>query len=333
MTKKFGDIFEAIKYLEKNSELLDLQTSSIYQIKRNYIFEAVSGDDDKTLILPKNSVSLKFYRGEDDNYDLRYKCVPGIYRNNPSLIDILVSKLKMIDFELSISDHPRIVDAKSKNLDINFEALAQHYELKTDLLDLSSDLGVATFFATNTYNREENRYKPTKNKIGCLRVYKPDRNNLEDKQFRWIGLQPFRRPTNQFAFGYKLNQTEDFSNKSEKVIFEQKYKNSLKFNLLFHKNGYNELLPLNDHVVKIADYIKKVNKISRKAIEIYCSRNMKIEENILKLLINGGYQVVNSKLFKLSRQQKREIKRKMGDKLYNNIKILVRGCCDHYQED
>lgn len=48
--------------------------------------------------------------------------------------------------------------------------MAQHYEMRTDLLDLTSDIMVAAFFATNKYESKDETYRPIKEGIGCLRM-------------------------------------------------------------------------------------------------------------------------------------------------------------------
>jgi hypothetical protein len=66
--------------------------------------------------------------------------------------------LKIIDFSFIIKNYPGVEYAEKDGMDIHYDTLAQYYELKTNILDLTSDIAVAAFFATNSYNKETNCY-------------------------------------------------------------------------------------------------------------------------------------------------------------------------------
>ena len=55
---------------------------------------------------------------------------------------------------------------------INYEGLSQHYYNKTPLLDLTSSMEVAKFFAVTTFNMEKDRYEVYNgDKLGVLYYY------------------------------------------------------------------------------------------------------------------------------------------------------------------
>ena len=331
--KHYNDIFEAIRYFEPNSPLLNLKENRLGYLKRDLSFNLIKMSNGKVSALPKNFLSPfnpipSFYRGEDDEYN---SCVPSIFRNNPTEEEILISKLKIIDFSLILKNHPKVKFAEKDGMDIYYDALAQHYELKTDLLDLTSDIVVAAFFATNTYDKETKSYVPKKEGMGAIWRYQApeivtgDLNNLE-----LVGLQPFDRPGVQCAFGIKLKVGQDFSdlNNSYKILFKQNEDYSKKIKQLFCNQNSNKLLPIEDDVCDIAGAVKKSNSVSKEAIFIYCKKNNIASKKINNKIENKGYKIVDKNLYKLSRQRKRAIKRKIKNNPYGNVKLNVRFCCD-----
>ena len=89
-------------------------------------------------------MTFRFYRGENDDFDAKYPCVPQLYRtkNIKDLTDqtrsefLLIDRLKITEFELIAREFPQVKNAIKDYCNVDFSALAQHYGLKTDLLDL-----------------------------------------------------------------------------------------------------------------------------------------------------------------------------------------------------
>jgi hypothetical protein len=207
-------------------------------------------------------------------------------------------------------------------MDIHYDALAQHYELKTDLLDLSSDIAVAAFFATHVYDEEENRFASKSEGIGYIRSYRdPALLSGELGKMKLIGLQPFKRPGVQYAFGIKLNS-------NDKILFRQKLKSNKKINKLFCHDNFNKLIPPEDDVSEIAKNVKKSKIVSKEAVSIYCDKNEINKEDLINNLSENGYSMVDNPIYKLSRQRRRAIKRRMKkEKPYGDAEIRVRACC------
>ncbi|TDP20693.1 FRG domain-containing protein [Halanaerobium congolense] len=326
--KIYSDIFEAIRHFESNSPLLNLKSKRLGYIRRKLSFNLMQMPNGKMSALPKN-MFFTFYRGENDNYDSRYPCKPSIFRGNPTRKDVMINRLKIIDFSLILKTHPKVIFAENDGMDIHYDALAQHYELKTDLLDLSSDIAVAAFFATHVYNSEESRFTPRTEGVGCIRSYMDQELIANDlNNMKLIGLQPFKRPGVQCAFGIKLDHNEDFSNMSNKVLFKQKPKYNKMINRLFCHDDFNKLIPPEDDVSEIAENVKNSKIVSKEAVSIYCDKNEINKEDLINNLSENGYSMVDSPIYKLSRQRRRAIKRRMKkEKPYGDAEIRVRACC------
>lgn len=107
---------------------------------------------------------------------------------------------------------------------INYKGLSQHYYNKTSLLDLTSDMEVAKFFAVTSFNMREDRYeKYAGGALGVLYYFdlKPDSFQYGNKCnhiVENIGKQLFMRSGNQFGFLINVGKNEDF-NKYQEVRY------------------------------------------------------------------------------------------------------------------
>ena len=125
------------------------------------LFEIVAGPDGSQRLIPCSLSFNDYYRGES-----RYNrpCRPSLYRKGMTDELIFHERLKVCEMSLLIEDYPLTGIFRSGlhvqlrngrfiplHLNVDTEALAQHYGIKTDLLDLTVDKFVAAFFATTTY--------------------------------------------------------------------------------------------------------------------------------------------------------------------------------------
>ena len=334
----YEDVFEAIRKLEENSPVLILKDNEFGYLRRNLYFELMGMPDGSFGAFPPN-MGRRYFRGENEDYDEMYPCVPSIYRANtqedirdrghrkPHLIHI--DELKLAEFELILEQFPQVKYAIQDQCKVHFRALAQHYELNTNLIDVTSDLGVAAFFATHYYDSEKDEYQVKEDGIGCLRVYsKASLGYSEDQTFRMIGLQPFERPGLQCAFAVKMNKGENFANFSHRLLFKQNAKWNQKLHEAFYFNGKNILFP-DEEIADVAKAIKESTVISKLAVKKYCltgnlSNGYENESLLNDLLMENGYSISENLNYKLSRQQRRKLEREFKDRPYGEVQITSR---------
>jgi FRG domain len=120
--------------------------------------------------------------------------------------------------------------AMEERIDINTQAVAQHYGLPTTFIDLTESPSVAAFFATCAIRRGrkpgELLCSPLSEGVGIL--YRVRMPNLPFGSCRPIGLQPFPRPKEQWAWTYELWLGKDFQDPRcseqpcvESILFHQ----------------------------------------------------------------------------------------------------------------
>jgi len=188
------------------------------------------GDEDGGRIMPSlNSpfASPYLYRGQSQRYQ---PCLPAVYRGFPLVRNpqelpsegrdyFLLSEVRRQEFYGVLNQHAASRFAKEIGLHLSPIALAQHYEIPTDHLDLTSDPEVAAFFAA-CWRDDKEEWQPVEEGEGI--VYRFDLTAFPralgdqfkaDEFFRcveMIGLQTLPRPGEQKAWTFHLPLGLDF---------------------------------------------------------------------------------------------------------------------------
>lgn len=221
-----AEVIQAIEMAKDKRDMFGENTpaNKEFLARRNGTFEAVlTGKGDEKCLIPEVGVLYFLYRGQNDEV---VPCVPTIYRGDPTDVQVFLQRMRLVQFERLLKSHPVVTKFFAKHhFLIDVEGLAQHYGLKTEVLDLTSSLDVALFFATCKYDRETDSYDYFHDEgthEGVLYVFDPVRDNEPtpplhiDKYMHGnitpIGLQAFPRPGAQY--GYALHIGKGGSTKS-----------------------------------------------------------------------------------------------------------------------
>lgn len=187
------------------------------------------GDDDGGRIMASlNSpfISPFLYRGQTRRYS---PCFPTLYRdfpvaNNPRELPpvkrdaYLLAQVRLLEFLSVLNQHPAIELAREIGLHLNQTAIAQHYGIPTDHIDLTQDHEVALFFASCKPN-DAGEWHPVSEGIGVLyrfdmtvfsRVLGSEVDDKISRVLEMIGLQTLPRPGEQKAWTLKLPLGFDF---------------------------------------------------------------------------------------------------------------------------
>lgn len=188
------------------------------------LFPGLDGTDylwtaDKHLI-PSITASFSspyLYRGQVVRHQ---PCLPGVFRelaqvDHPSKLSLLdrvrcfADRVRLEEFMLALDHHPASDYAREIGLALHPYALAQHYELATDRIDLTQDHRVAAFFATNTLTAI--CWQPIASGTGVLyRLHRQSFAQHMRGRLECIGKQALPRPGEQKAYTLQLPLGMDF---------------------------------------------------------------------------------------------------------------------------
>lgn len=235
----------------------------------------------KSIITSGEEFPTFVYRGQAKFYD---ECKPNVFRINPKTGDIdlagkLIDLTRSIIFEQALSFHPfinlindkRILQILGGHFDgriqciskalynypfyVNRKGILQHYGFPTNLLDTTSNIKVAAFFATCEQDETTNNYKPIKyEENGVFYViawYHKDIFN----SFDFIGWQPLSRPEEQRASSLKMSEHDNLNLMPH--VFKYRFKHDLHWSKRCYGilNGENNLFA-EDVMDKVANDIK-----------------------------------------------------------------------------
>ena len=161
----------------------------------------------------------RYIRGENNVYPSSKASIYRPKNGKPvDNIEILLDEIRILQFAKSLQSIPAVANWMMMFGDIEIDSIAQHYGMRTHMMDFSSDMDVALFFACTTWDEKTNSFRPmtkeetkeeTDNPRECviyILPYSVERclSDVQRHQFITnIGKQPFLRPMLQS--GYLLN--------------------------------------------------------------------------------------------------------------------------------
>ena len=258
-------------------------------------------------IKPSLAQNKFLYRGQSQFYP---KCVPNMFRDKTKVANhqYVDDVIQINEMEVLLRQHP-LVQLFEKGFyllheffrfRIDYAGISQHYYNHTPLLDLTSDMEVAKFFAVTWFNMEEDKYeKYTGDELGVLYYYDlaPDAFTYRpgrDYFVETIGKQPFMRSGNQSGFLIRLDDTKDFNKlpevryvffRHDQTITERIYADSL------NGDKYMPLEMLRSHWYNRMSDEKARKEISLEALRLNFENNPGSHSSIVKLLQNEGFHI------------------------------------------
>ena len=290
------DVVERISKMENEMLLRNGATifpGDAFQDEGRYAFVSETWNRNVVRLMPVSPTPYTYYRGQSSFYE---QCQPSLFRRNakgkmPSEVDIAYNRIKICEFELLLATHPVFCEL-SHNISVNPVALAQHYGLTTEYLDITNSKWVAAFFASTRYDYDTDTYHPVGRDYGdgygVMYISKSSENgDAMDEFFSKnvvIGYQYFERPTKQSSFGYKMLSGENFNESPyfERVFFRHDLAASqIVFDMSYKQRRF---IP-RDSLSRLARQIAESNEVTRRALErciqmCYRDKDMTYLENV-----------------------------------------------------
>lgn len=250
---------------------------------------------------PNIGYSCALFRGESTVHPT---CKPVFFRNWKDRCTI--ENIKRNEFELLLNSHPiyqlfrdgiQLTD-KLRFIMENPYGIAMSYGFPTQLLSLTSDINIASFFAVTEYDEAVHMYKPIdnseNNKTGILYVFNLMAPFGLIPGLSTVGLQPFVRPGLQKEFAINLAKDADFKDHRFTVGFVFKHDNNISQRIYDRFNQGEAFRPHNDILTSKARQILDSKEVSIAALERNLHQNPRdSRQRIEKELNEGGINVVN----------------------------------------
>lgn len=293
---------ELAKRLREEQESLNRLAEQHFGALDDGHFTAVAMNDKEFVLAPYPEFTMSIYRGQNKYCE---PCLPSLYRTSTSKIDRLLERIRVAEFQLLLFDHPAVVDFSSFSimgltLKIDYEGLAQHYGLKTELIDFTSNPFVAAFFACCEYDNNLQKYRPIMKagQKGIIYSYlaAADMAGLWQPHSSIVGLQPLSRPAEQYAWCYRLPKRASLNSRRFVTSSQFVHDPRVSIKIFEHFEGGAKLFPY-DPVSKKAREIASMKKLSRSAFDLAMTRygQRMRKQSILNDLSRKGVEIVDDR--------------------------------------
>lgn len=267
------------------TDSLDYPLSAYYNNADDCKFIMTKLQSGRYSLKPNLKNRYYLFRGESEFHS---PCKPNLFRNprKKYFLDSMIYGDEMVRVILS---HPlvQLLDLGVKlngsvyRFEMNLYGLLQHYYNKSSLLDLTSDIDVALFFATQKYDWESDKYTPIideNHEAGILYYYEIDINRdfqqqLNGEQLSTIGLQVFPRSGRQKGFLYNLNMHSNFNDLPQLKAFRFRHNAVIAQEISEQMNCGEKLFPHDILKAHWRSHLRRNDVVSKDAIMINLTRN------------------------------------------------------------
>ncbi len=302
-------------------------------------FMAVAMNEKEYVLAPYPEFSAFIYRGQKQHYE---PCIASLYRTSPNNIGRLIARIRVAEFQLLLSDHPAVIDfsswsAMGLRFRIDYEGLAQHYGLETELIDFTSNPFVAAFFACCEYDKaSNNKYRPIlrAEQDGIIYSYLAaadiaDPVGPEQPYSCAVGLQPLPRPAEQYAWCYRLPKRASLNSRRFVTCLPFIHDRKVSTDLFENFEGGAKLFPY-DPVSEKAREISLTKRLSKGAFHLAMTKHgqrMK-EQSTLNALRRKGIQIIDGREIVFTEAEKAEIEKEWNERRADLIaRIHYRRAC------
>jgi hypothetical protein len=275
-------LFDILDKYAMADEMWALDTSEIRYLfpfhAQEGFFEPVIMPDNTATLFPMGLAFNVYYRGQASSFS---PSKPSLYRKGMTEAKQFIERIRFEELKRLLEDYPLTKlfredfyalapDGKHHLLPLSIDtlALAQHYGIKTELMDLTTDKFVAAFFATT--DCKDDRYTPIvdkrKEKGVFYRYVHIDFPMSGKSRLRAVGLQPLSRPGEQRGLVYEMSPDDDFNNIVTTTEEFEHDKDVSEF-IFNYTNRSRKLFPINpiqNHIERIC----KSKTLSRQACEM-----------------------------------------------------------------
>ena len=190
------------------------------------MFTTMSMPDGQVQLWPVGLFPFKYYRGESQYHP---SCKASLYRKGMTPAKEFLERLRYCELELLMEKHPmvdifrnrtmfRMPDGTEQQIPLSIDtlAIAQHYGVCTELLDLTVSKWVAAFFACTKCKNDV--YTPIKDtdSYGCFYEFEEPIGDIlfkdpSSRRLHAVGLQPFSRPGEQAGYVIRMEKDQNFN--------------------------------------------------------------------------------------------------------------------------
>ena len=303
-----------------------------YELEGKFVL--FQDDHGEGRLYPVNLSRYMYYRGERKLYP---HCYATLYRDL-SEAEKFIERLKYCELSILIEDYPL---TKMFRTDLGFPyngssihvplsidalALAQHYGICTNLIDVTVDKWVAAFFAC-TFRGKDGVFHPVtdESQYGMFNIYFSSSMTFpfNNPELSTIGLQPFSRPGEQAGYVVTMHEGEDFY---DKCAIRIKFKHDARVSeLVFnYTNRANKLFP-QDVLEEKVEAIKATTTFSHAAYalckELYYEQ---VDDGVLNgYLAEQGKDICSQKPVCFTEAEKQDFYQKWPDIARRMAGLLV----------
>jgi hypothetical protein len=162
------------------------------------------------------------YRGQTVPYPTcEASLLRGVHDQAQIAALLTLERFRVAELELVLRDHPFKAISDKQGYHVDYHGLAQHYGIRTSLLDLTSSVEVAAFFAIARWDKESHVFRPMEAGTGVM--YRWDWAAFGRGYSTYIspvGFGPGLRPARQHAWTFRLEPRADFQRFPHVSTFE-----------------------------------------------------------------------------------------------------------------